>query len=141
MAKKIYPCLWFDQQAKEAATFYCAIFPNSKITHDSPVVVNCELNEQVLMLLNGGPTFKQTEAVSLVIECKDQEEIDFYWNSLIADGGNESQCGWCKDKFGVSWQVVPDCMGELMSTPEKAQRVTAAFMKMKKLDLEILKNA
>lgn len=141
MANKIYPCLWFDGQAKEAAEFYCSIFPNSKITFDSPMVVNCELNGQRLMGLNGGAMFKQTEAVSFVIECKDQAEIDYYWYKLIADGGKESECGWCKDKFGVSWQVVPDNMAELMSTPEKAQRVSSEYMKMKKLDIEKLKNA
>ena len=141
MANKIFPCLWYNNQAKEAAEFYCSIFPNSKIISINPMVVICELNGQRIMGLNGGPMFPQTEAISLVIECKDQEEIDHYSYRLIADGGNESQCGWCKDKFGVSWQVVPDCMGALMSSPEKAQRVTAAYMKMKKMDIEVLKNA
>lgn len=141
MANPIFPCLWFDNQAKEAAEFYCSIFPNSKIIFESPIVVNCELNGQRLMGLNGGPMFKQTEAVSLVIECKDQGEIDHYWYKLIADGGKESQCGWCKDKFGVSWQIVPDNMGALMSDPERAQRVSAAFMKMTKLDIEQLMKA
>ncbi|WP_418262635.1 VOC family protein [Flavobacterium faecale] len=141
MANPIFPCLWFESQAKEAATFYCSIFPNSKITFESPIVVNCELNGQRLMGLNGGSMFKQSEAVSFVIECKDQAEIDYYWDNLIADGGNESQCGWCKDKFGVSWQVLPDNMAELMSNPERAERVTAAFMTMRKLDIEKLNNA
>ena len=94
-----------------------------------------------MMGLNGGPIFKQTEAVSFIIECKDQSEIDYYWNNLISDGGNESQCGWCKDKFGVSWQVVPNILGQLMSEPQKAQRVSASYMKMKKMDIEILINA
>lgn len=141
MANQIYPCLWFDNQAKEAAEFYCSIFPNSKITFDSPTVVNWELNGQRLMGLNGGPIFPQIEAVSLVIECNDQAEINHYWYKLIANGGNESQCGWCKDKFGVSWQIIPYNMGELMSDPDRAQRVTAEYMKMKKLDIEKLKNA
>lgn len=141
MANSIYPCLWFDNQANEAAEFYCGIFPNSKIISKSSVVVNWELNGRKIMGLNGGPMFKHSEAVSLVIECKDQAEIDHYWYKLIADGGNEGQCGWCKDKFGVSWQIVPDSMAALMSNPERAARVTAAFMKMNKLDIEALVNA
>ena len=141
MANQIFPCLWFDNQAKEAAEFYCTIFPKSKIISENPVVVYFELNEKKFMGLNGGPTFKQSEAVSFVIECKDQEELDHYWYLLIADGGKESECGWCKDKFGVSWQVIPEILGELMSNTEKAQRVTAEYMKMKKLDIEKLKNA
>jgi predicted 3-demethylubiquinone-9 3-methyltransferase (glyoxalase superfamily) len=93
------------------------------------------------MGLNGGNNFKFNEAVSFVIPCKDQEEIDHYWYKLIADGGQESQCGWCKDKFGLSWQVVPTILGELMSDPEKGQRVVQAFMKMRKFDIEALQNA
>lgn len=137
----MYPCLWFDGQARAAAEFYCTIFPNSKIINDSGVVVNFELNGHFFMGLNGGNNFKFNEAVSFVIPCKDQAEIDYYWYKLIADGGNESQCGWCKDKFGLSWQVVPTKLGELMSHPEKGQRVVQAFMKMKKFDIEALKNA
>ena len=120
MANQIYPCLWFDNQAKEAAEFYCTIFPNSSVTFISPMVVHWQIQDKKFMGLNGGPIFKQTEAVSFVVECKDQAEIDLYWNKLIDDGGKESQCGWCKDKFGVSWQVVPSIMGELMADPEKA---------------------
>ncbi len=141
MTKQMYPCLWFDGQARAAAEFYCTIFPNSKIINDSGVVVNFELNGHFFMGLNGGNNFKFNEAVSFVIPCKDQAEIDYYWYKLIADGGNESQCGWCKDKFGLSWQVVPTKLGELMSHPEKGQRVVQAFMKMKKFDIEALKNA
>lgn len=141
MTNQIYPCLWFDKQAKTAAEFYCSIFPNSKIISENPMVVNWELDGQRMIGLNGGPIFPQTEAVSLVVECNDQTEIDTYWNKLIADGGKESQCGWCKDKFGVSWQVVPKIIGELMSNPERAQRVSAAYMKMQKLDIETLMNA
>ena len=137
----MYPCLWFDGQAKAAAEFYCTIFPNSKITSDSGMVVNFELNGFSFMGLNGGNNFQFNEAVSFVIPCKDQEEIDHYWNSLTADGGKESMCGWCKDKFGLSWQVVPAILGELMSQPGKGQRVVQAFMKMKKFDIEALKNA
>ncbi len=93
------------------------------------------------MGLNGGDLFKFNEAVSFVISCKDQEEIDYYWNNLIANGGSEGNCGWCKDKYGLSWQVVPAILGELMSNPDKGQRVIQAFLKMKKFDIEILKNA
>lgn len=141
MAKQVYPCLWFDGQAKAAAEFYCSIFSNSKITDENPTVVKWELNGKEFMGLNGGPQFKANEAISFVIECETQEEIDYYWNHLIADGGAESQCGWCKDKFGVSWQVVPSIIGKLMSDPEKGQRVVAAFMQMKKFNIEALRNA
>lgn len=141
MKNETYPCLWFDNQAKSAADFYCSIFPNSKITTDTPMVVNFELNGKKFMGLNGGPLFKFNEAVSFVIPCENQQEIDHYWNKLTADGGQESQCGWLKDKFGLSWQVVPSILGELMSDPEKGQRVVQAFMKMKKFDIETLKNA
>lgn len=137
----MYPCLWFDEQARAAADFYCTIFPNSKIVNDSGMVVNFELNGKAFMGLNGGDHFKFNEAVSFVIPCKDQKEIDYYWYKLIDDGGVESQCGWCKDKFGLSWQVVPEILGELMSNPESRQRVIQAFMKMKKFDIEALKNA
>jgi predicted 3-demethylubiquinone-9 3-methyltransferase (glyoxalase superfamily) len=141
MNKPIYPCLWFDNQARAAADFYCTIFPNSKIIQDSGLVVNFELNGQFFMGLNGGPRFNFTEAVSFVIPCKDQAEIDYYWYKLIADGGAEDRCGWCKDKFGLSWQVVPAVLGELMSDPARAPRVMQAFMKMSKFDIEALLNA
>jgi predicted 3-demethylubiquinone-9 3-methyltransferase (glyoxalase superfamily) len=141
MTKQLYPCLWFDGNARTAADFYCSIFPGSKILHDSGMVVNFELNGQLFMGLNGGPHFTFNEAVSFVIPCKDQAEIDHYWYKLIADGGQESMCGWCKDKFGLSWQVVPEILGQLMSDPEKAPRVMQAFMKMKKFDIAALQNA
>jgi len=141
MSKQMYPCLWFDGQAREAAEFYCTIFPKSRIIHDSGMVVNFELDGQFFMGLNGGDKFQFNEAVSFVIPCKDQEEIDYYWHKLIADGGKESMCGWCKDKFGLSWQVVPAILGELMSNPEKGPRVIQAFMKMRKFDIEALQNA
>ncbi|MEO7311203.1 MAG: VOC family protein [Chitinophagaceae bacterium] len=141
MTKPMYPCLWFDGQARAAADFYCTIFPDSKIIMDSGMVVNFELNGQLFMGLNGGPLCKFNEAVSFVINCKDQAEIDHYWYKLIADGGQESMCGWCKDKFGLSWQVVPSVLGQLMSDPEKGPRVVQAFMKMKKFDIEALQNA
>lgn len=102
---QIYPCLWFDGQAKEAAQFYCSIFENSKITADNQMVVTFELNGKKFMGLNGGQEFKFNEAVSFVVECETQEEIDNLWNSLISDGGSEGNCGWLKDKFGVSCNI------------------------------------
>lgn len=141
MTNQLYPCLWFDGNARAAAEFYCSIFPNSKILNDNGMVVNFELNGQYYMGLNGGDNFKFNEAISFVIPCKDQAEIDHYWYKLIADGGAESQCGWCRDKFGLSWQVIPANLGELMSDPARAPRVMQAFMKMKKFDIETLQNA
>jgi predicted 3-demethylubiquinone-9 3-methyltransferase (glyoxalase superfamily) len=141
MTNQIYPCLWFGGQARAAAEFYCSIFQNSRIISDSGTVINFEINGQPFMGLNGGDLFKFNEAVSFVISCKDQEEIDFYWNKLVADGGSEGNCGWCKDKFGLSWQVVPTILGELMANPDKGQRVIQAFLKMKKFDIEGLINA
>ncbi|HNP19415.1 MAG TPA: VOC family protein [Fulvivirga sp.] len=141
MKKAIYPCLWFDGQAKAAASLYCSIFKNSKIISDSPLVVKFEINGQEFMGLNGGPTFKFNEAVSFVVECESQEEIDTYWDKLIANGGQESQCGWLKDKYGVSWQIIPSILSELMREPEKASRVMDKILKMKKLDIETLINA
>lgn len=141
MTKQMYPCLWFDDQARAAADFYCTIFPNSKIINDSGLVVNFELNGQFFMGLNDGGNIHFNEAVSFVIPCNDQEEIDHYWYKLIADGGKEDNCGWCKDKFGLSWQVVPTILGKLMSNPENGKRVVQAFMKMKKFDIEALQNA
>lgn len=105
------------------------------------MAVTFELNGKKMMGLNGGPEFKFNESVSFVIECENQDEIDYYWTRLTADGGQESMCGWCKDKFGVSWQVVPAILGKLMSDPEKGQRVVQAFMKMKKFDIKTLENA
>lgn len=138
MTKEIYPCLWFDGQAQEAAEFYCSIFKNSKIISDNQMVVLFELNGKKFMGLNGGPYFKFTEAVSFVVDCETQEEIDNYWTRLTADGGEEGRCGWLKDKFGVSWQVVPTVLSELMSNPDKAQKVVDAFMKMNKLVIKTL---
>ncbi len=141
MTNQIYPCLWFDGQAKVAADFYCSIFKNSKITTDTPMVVNFELNGKKFMGLNGGPMFKFNEAVSMVVECETQEEIDNYWNKLTADGGQESQCGWLKDKFGFSWQIIPAIIGKLMTDPEKGPRAMQELMKMKKIDIAKLVNA
>jgi len=140
MTKQIYPCLWFDGQARDAADFYCSIFKNSKIISDNPMVVQFELNGTKFMGLNGGPKYKFTPATSFVIECDTQQEIDFYWDKL-GEGGRYDQCGWLDDKFGVSWQVVPSVLGKLMSNPDKAPRVVDAFMKMSKFNIETLLNA
>jgi predicted 3-demethylubiquinone-9 3-methyltransferase (glyoxalase superfamily) len=140
MTNQIYPCLWFDGQASEAAQFYCSVFKNSKIASQNPMVVIFELNDTKFMALNGGPHFKFNEAVSFVIDCENQEEIDYYWEKLTA-GGSESQCGWLKDKYGVSWQVVPKVLGKLMSDSARAPRVVQAFMKMKKFDIKALEEA
>ena len=140
MTNQIYPCLWFDGQAKVAAHFYCSIFKNSRITTDTPMVVNFELNGNKFMGLNGGPQYKFSPATSFVVECETQEEIDFYWDKL-GDGGIYNQCGWLDDKFGVSWQIVPAILGKLMADPEKAPRVVQAFMQMKKFDIEKLMNS
>jgi predicted 3-demethylubiquinone-9 3-methyltransferase (glyoxalase superfamily) len=140
MTHEIYPCLWFDGKAKEAAEFYCTVFPDAKITSENPIVVMFEISGKAFMGLNGGPHFKFNEAVSFVVNCDTQEEIDHYWNTFTKDG-EESMCGWCKDKYGVSWQIVPSILGKLMSDPEKGQRVMAAFMKMKKFDIQALLNA
>jgi predicted 3-demethylubiquinone-9 3-methyltransferase (glyoxalase superfamily) len=141
MIKQIYPCLWFDGQAQEAAKFYCSIFENSKITADNQMVCTFELNGNKFMGLNGGPQFKFNEAVSFVVDCETQEEIDHYWNSLISDGGSEGRCGWLKDKFGVSWQIVPTILPKLLIDPARSQRVMEAFMKMNKFDIQALENA
>jgi predicted 3-demethylubiquinone-9 3-methyltransferase (glyoxalase superfamily) len=141
MTNQIFPCLWFDGKAKEAAEFYCTVFKNSKIISDSPLVVMFELNGNKFMGLNGGPKFNFDEAVSFVVNCETQEEIDDYWDKFTADGGEESMCGWLKDKFGLSWQIVPSNISKLMSNPEKAQRVMQAILQMKKLDIKKLEEA
>lgn len=154
MIQKITPFLWFDSQAEEAAKFYVSIFNDSKITNIShygegaPVpagtvmTVAFEIEGQQFTSLNGGPLFSFSEAISFVVHCKTQEEIDHYWEKLT-DGGEESQCGWLKDKYGVSWQVVPDKLMELLNHPDaaKAQRVTQAMLQMVKLDLNVLQEA
>ena len=152
---KITTCLWFDGQAEAAASFYASLFPNSKVgkvtrfpegTPGQPgtvMTVEFELDGVQFVGLNGGPEFKFTEAVSFQIDCKDQAEVDRYWNALLADGGEESVCGWLKDRFGLSWQVVPSVLPKLMGDPDraKANRVTAAMMQMKKLDVAQLEAA
>jgi len=140
MENPIFPCLWFNGQATAAATFYCTVFKNSKIIADTPMVVTFELNGRKFMGLNGGPQFTFNESVSFVVECETQMEIDHYWNKLT-EGGSESMCGWLKDKFGVSWQIVPTVLGDLMSDPVRAPRVVEAFMKMRKFDIETLLKA
>jgi predicted 3-demethylubiquinone-9 3-methyltransferase (glyoxalase superfamily) len=140
MKNQIYPCLWFDGNAREAAEFYCSVFKNTAITSDNQMVVMIDAGGQKFMCLNGGPEYKFNEAVSFVVECDTQEEIDYYWEKLT-EGGEEVQCGWLKDKFGVSWQVVPKILGELMSDPSRSQRVVNAFLKMKKFDIEKLLSA
>ncbi len=140
MQRQMYPCLWFDGQAKAAAEFYCGIFPNSKILSENPMVVRWELNGYQFMGLNGGPLYKFSPANSYVVECETQEEIDHYWDKL-GNGGIYNQCGWLDDKFGVSWQIVPAILGKLMGDPARSQRVITAFMKMKKFDIEQLLNA
>ena len=137
MTKTIYPCLWFDGEAKAAADHYCSIFADSKITSENPIVVNLELNGTKFMALNGGPHYKFTPANSYVIECETQEEIDHYWEKL-GQGGRYDQCGWLSDKFGVSWQIVPSILHELMADPERAPKVVEDFMKMQKFDIEKL---
>lgn len=141
MTNPIYPCLWFDGNAKAAAEFYCSVFKNSSITTDTPMVVLFDLNGRKFMGLNGGPQFKFNESVSFVVECETQADIDLYWNKLTADGGQESMCGWLKDKYGVSWQIIPSMIGELMSDPQRGQRVMQVLLQMRKLDIEKLKNA
>ena len=140
MKNEIYPCLWFDGQAKAAAEFYCSVFKNSKILSESAMVVMFELNGKKFMGLNGGPHFKFTEAVSLVVNCDSQEEIDYYWQ-VLTEGGEESMCGWLKDKYGLSWQIVPAEIGKLLNDQSRGDRVVKALMSMKKLDINALANA
>ncbi len=138
MKNKIYPCFWFNGDLMPIAEYYLSIFNDAKILKNNGIVVTLELMGNKLMLLNGGPLFKLTEAASLVVQCSDQAEIDHYWNVLSMEG-EEGRCGWLKDKFGLSWQIVPEKMGEYMSDPDSAQRVAQAFMSMNKLiiaDLE-----
>jgi len=141
MNNQIYPCLWFNGQAQAAAAFYCEIFKNSRITADNQMVVIFELNGKKFMGLNAGPQFTFNEAVSFVVDCETQEEIDYYWEKLTANGGSEGQCGWLKDQFGISWQIVPTILPKLLSDPAKAQKVIQVYMQMKKFDIEKLRNA
>jgi predicted 3-demethylubiquinone-9 3-methyltransferase (glyoxalase superfamily) len=157
--QKITPFLWFDDNAEEAVKFYTSIFKNSKIgkiaRYDeagekaagrpagSVMTIEFRLEGQEFVALNGGPHFKFTEAISFVVSCKTQAEVDYYWNKLTADGGKEVQCGWLKDKYGLSWQVVPTILPELLSDKDaaKSQRVMEAMLQMVKLDIKKLKQA
>ena len=140
MKHPITTCLWFDGQAREAAEFYCTVFSHAKITAVNPLVVTFEINGSRLMGLNGGPKYKFTEAVSFVVHCDTQEEMDYCWERLT-EGGTENMCGWLKDKFGVSWQIVPTILGDLMREPEIAARVMKIFMNMRKPDIQSLQKA
>jgi len=158
--QRITPCLWFDHQAEEAVRFYTSVFPNSRIgtttrydkhsaqaagrPEGSVLTIAFQLDGQELAALNGGPVFQFTEAISLVVNCQSQEEVDHYW-SRLSEGGDEKaqQCGWLKDRYGVSWQVVPTELVELLSSPdkEKARRAMDAMLKMKKIDVPALRRA
>jgi predicted 3-demethylubiquinone-9 3-methyltransferase (glyoxalase superfamily) len=154
MQQKITPNLWFDTEAEEAAEFYVSVFDNSRIvnmTHyreggprDAGMVmtVEFELDGQRFVGINGGPQFKFDEAVSFAISCEDQEEVDYYWERL-SDGGEEGPCGWLKDRYGLSWQVVPTGMDEILNDPdpERARRAMEAMLQMRKLDIEALRRA
>lgn len=158
--QKIAPCLWFDSNAEEAAKFYTSIFKNSKIgkisrygkegyeIHGKPegtvLTVEFELNGEMFTALNGGPAFKFNEAISLQVYCKSQNEVDYYWEKLSKDGDEKAQqCGWLKNKYGLSWQIVPTVLGEMLQdkNAEKSGRVMKALLQMKKLDIEALKQA
>jgi predicted 3-demethylubiquinone-9 3-methyltransferase (glyoxalase superfamily) len=156
MKMQITPCLWFDNQALEAATYYISIFKNSKIEtisrytsegkeihgqeEGTVLTVAFMLNGQTFTALNGGPLFRFNESVSFQVFCDTQDEIDYYWEHLTEDG-EEGQCGWLKDKFGLSWQIVPTILPKLMTDADRAGRVTKAFMQMKKFDIVILEKA
>lgn len=141
--QKITTFLWFDNQALEAAKFYCSLFKNSKVLHADPMVVTFQLAGQKFMALNGGPRYKFTEATSLFVDCANQKEVDTLWNKLTANGGEESMCGWLRDRYGLSWQIIPDTLMKLMADKdrEKANRVMQAMLKMRKIDVEKLKAA
>ncbi|VVN76708.1 VOC family protein [Pseudomonas fluorescens] len=158
--QKITPCLWFDDQAETAARFYCSLFDHSKITgithygkagleiHERPegsvMTVSFELDGQTFTGLNGGPVFTFSEAISLQVNCQNQEEVDHFWNSLSEGGDKQAQqCGWLKDKFGLSWQIVPVAMMDMLKDPDttKSQRVMQAMLQMKKLDISTLQRA
>ncbi|MFI8929482.1 VOC family protein [Streptomyces sp. NPDC053474] len=152
---KITPNLWFDTKALEAAEFYVSVFPNSKVNNVSyygeagprpagtVLTVDFELDGQAYTALNGGPEFTFDEAVSFLINCADQDEVDHYWSRLTADGGAAGQCGWLKDKYGLSWQVIPAALEELMTDPDagRAQRAMEAMLKMQKIDVAALRAA
>jgi predicted 3-demethylubiquinone-9 3-methyltransferase (glyoxalase superfamily) len=151
---KITPCLWFDTEGEDAARFYTSVFPNSRIVdiarygsagprpEGMVMTVSFELDGQKFIALNGGPDFTFSEAISFQVDCESQDEVDAYWSKLSA-GGEEGPCGWLKDKFGVSWQIVPTVLPQLLADPdqEKAQRVMSAMLKMKKIEIDALERA
>jgi len=151
--QRVTPMLWFDNQAEEAANYYVSIFKNSRVTNvsrygdtgpgpkGSVMVAEFELDGQQFTALNGGPRFKFTEAISLVVNCENQAEVDYYWEKLSGDGGQEVVCGWLKDKYGLSWQVVPVRVFELLSDPATSDRVMAAVMEMTKIELSKIEQA
>jgi len=155
MQRQIVPNLWFDTQAEEAASFYCSVFDDARVTSvthyteagprpaGEVMTVEWEINGQRFVGINGGPQFTFDEAVSFMIEVESQEELDRYWEALTADGGSEGPCGWCKDRFGLSWQVVPAGMDALFSDPDpsKAERAMRAMLGMRKLDIAALREA
>jgi predicted 3-demethylubiquinone-9 3-methyltransferase (glyoxalase superfamily) len=152
--QKITPCLWFDTEGEEAATFYTSVFPNSRIVEVARygeagprpegmvMAVSFELDGQRFVALNGGPQFMFDEAISFQVDCRTQEEVDAFWSKL-SEGGEEGQCGWLKDRFGVSWQIVPSVLPELLGDPdrEKSQRVMRAMLEMRKIDIAGLERA
>ncbi|HMV46671.1 MAG TPA: VOC family protein [Blastocatellia bacterium] len=146
--QKIIPFLWFDNNAEEAINFYVSIFKNSKILHTAPgpdgklLMASFQLEGQTFHALNGGPQFKFTEAISLFVNCETQAEVDELWEKLSA-GGEQSRCGWLKDKYGLSWQIIPTVLGELMGDkdPAKAGRVMQAMLQMSKIDIQALQQA
>jgi predicted 3-demethylubiquinone-9 3-methyltransferase (glyoxalase superfamily) len=146
---KITPFLWFDTQAEEAMHFYASVFKNAKVGEVSrgpdgrAFTVNFELEGQEFIALNAGPIFKFNEAISMFVRCEDQAEVDYYWDKLTADGGEESMCGWLKDKYGLSWQIVPNALGSYIGgpDPERAGRAMQAMLQMHKLDIAKLKQA
>lgn len=150
--QKITPCLWFNGRVEEAVEFYTSVFKNAKVKEisyyeenmpmpaGSILTADFEIEGQSFMILNGGPQFKHSEAISFVLNCKDQNEIDYYWERLTSNGGEESECGWLKDPYGISWQVVPEEMGELIkNSGSNAVKVMEALLQMKKLDLNKLR--
>jgi len=147
--KKITPFLWFDSQAEDAMNFYVSLFKDSKVGNvnrgpdGKAFSVSFQLEGQDFLAMNAGPQFKFNESISFYVDCKDQQEVDYFWNALSADGGEESMCGWVKDKFGLWWQIIPSALGELMGDPDpvKAQRVTQAMFQMRKIDIAGLKKA
>lgn len=146
---KLRTCLWFDGQAEEAASFYVSLLPDSRVERvvkgpgGATLLVEFVLGGAAMQGLNGGPQFRFTEAVSLSVDCEDQAEVDRLWDALTAGGGTPSQCGWLKDRYGLSWQIVPRALGELMTDPDpvKVQRTVAAMMQMSKLQMEPLRRA